>query len=398
MHPRVWLGALLPLLLLAVLVALILRSGVLETLAGEAVPPVERLTFQRVEIGGEGFVATVLNDGPDPVTIAQVQVDDAYWAFSVEPGSALRHLGRARIAIPYPWVHGETHLIRLVTSSGVTFEHEVPVAVPTPRPGPRFFGLFALIGIYVGVIPVAIGLLWYPLVRRLKPTGLDFLLAVTVGLLLFLLVDATSEGFEIASAFPESFQGSVLLVFAALAAYLGLEVAGEQLRRRRGERHSGHGTGWVLAMLVAVGIGLHNLGEGLAIGAAFALGEIALGGLLIIGFALHNTTEGLAIVAPLARESGHRDEPVPVRALIQLGLIGGVPTIFGAWFGGFVYSQVWSLMFLGLGVGAIAQVIGQILRQMSGGRSIARYLATAPVLLGLLAGFVVMYATGMLLG
>jgi zinc transporter ZupT len=396
MSPRTWLAAILPILLLAALVAVILRSGTLEMLGGQAVPPIERLTFQRVELGNEGFVATVLNDGLDEVTIAQVQVDDAYWAFTIEPERTLHHLGKARIVIPYPWVEGETHLIRLVTSTGVTFDHEVAVALPTPRPGSRFLWLFAIVGAYVGVIPVAIGLLWYPVVRRMRRRGLDFLLALTIGLLVFLLVDATADAFEIASVFPESFQGSVLLTFAALAAYLGLEAVGDRLRRQRG-RSPAHSAGWVMALIVAVGIGLHNLGEGLAVGAAFALGEVALGGLLIIGFALHNTTEGLAIVAPLARGS-NRDEPAPIMALIQLGLIGGLPTILGAWLGAFVYSQVWSLVFLGLGIGAIAQVVGQIVRQMAGEHPITRYLATTPVMLGLLVGFAVMYATGMLLG
>src|SRR5690606_13589454 len=155
--------------------------------------------------------------------------------------------------------------------------------------------------------------------------------------------------------------------------------------------------GWLLALLVAIGIGLHNFGEGLAIGSAFALGEAALGSLLIVGFTLHNTTEGLAIVAPLSRDYGASARP-PIATLIWLGLIGGVPTIAGAWLGGFVYSPVWSVLFLALGVGAIAQVTVQILSQVSDGRSIRRYLAEGPVLAGLAVGVGVMYVTGMLIG
>jgi ZIP family zinc transporter len=384
--------ALLPLVLLGVLLALIVRSGPADAVRGENFPPVERLTFPRVTLEPGAIVASVMNDGPDAVTIAQVQVDDAFWTFTADNGVALRHLGRTTLRIPYPWVEGEAHVVRVLTSTGTAFEHQIPVAVETPTPNARFFGIFTLIGLYVGVIPVVIGLLWFPFMTRVSARGMDFLLALTVGLLVFLLVDGATEGFEAAGLLPESFQGSVLFALAAAGAYLLLEGIGAWLKA--GRRGADMGDGWVLAMLIAVGIGLHNFGEGLAIGSAFALGEAALGTLLIVGFTLHNTTEGLAIVAPLARERRR----VGIGRLVTLGLIGGVPTIAGAWLGGFVYSPVWSVVFLAIGVGAIAQVVGQIVRQMTREGSVARVLATGPVLAGLFAGFAVMYVTGMLVG
>ncbi|MGB2714858.1 MAG: hypothetical protein WBC51_11795 [Vicinamibacterales bacterium] len=388
--PR-WVVALFPLALLAGLITVILRTGVPGIEPPEGAPPIERLVIERASLDAHGIQLAVLNDGPDPVTIAQVTVDDAYWAFTAQGGQTLKHLGRMTIAIPYPWVAGEAHLVKLVTSTGTTFEHEIAVAVETPRADGRHLLAFTLVGVYVGVIPVALGLLWFPLVSRLGRTGIDVLLALTIGLLVFLFVDTAHEGIEAASTLPGSYQGAALFFGAAALAYLALESFGAWLRARRSRAKQVGSPGSVLALLIATGIGLHNFGEGLAIGAAFALGEAALGTLLLIGFTLHNTTEGLAIIAPIAKERPS------LGALVKLGLIGGLPTIAGAWAGGLVYSPVLAVLFLGLGAGAIAQVVWQIGRQVGTG-SFAERFASAPILSGLIAGFVIMLATGMLVG
>jgi zinc transporter ZupT len=351
-------------------------------------PPVEVLSFERVTLAPDGIRVNLLNDGPDPVTVAQIQVDEAYWSFSIDPANGtIRHLERATVEIPYPWVEAEAHNLRVVTSTGVTFDHTVAVALETPRPSVRALGVFALIGIYVGVLPVALGLLWYPVVRRLGERGMTFVLALTIGLLLFLLLDAVSEGWELARELPGSYHGAILFVFAGLAAFIGIEAFGQRLAR--GGLQS---SGWIAALLVAIGIGLHNFGEGLAIGAAVALGEAALGTLLIVGFTLHNTTEGLAIVAPLAHERA------AIRRLVLLGAIAGLPTIAGAWLGGFVYSPTWSVVFLGLGAGAIGQVIVQISSNMFAKRPLLQELRSGAFAGGLLLGVLLMYATGLLIG
>lgn len=393
MTRKTWVVAVIPLALLAALVTSLVTLKPAERLRPEGMPPVEQLRIERAVLADDGIRLSVMNDGPDPVTIAQVTVDDAYWAFTAEGARTLGHLGHTTIHVPYPWVQGEAHLVKLLTSSGTTFEHEIAVAVETPRVTAAHLAAFAMIGLYVGVLPVALGLCWYPVLARVGRTGLDAVIALTIGLLAFLLVDATHEGLEGASELAASFQGVAMFTGAAAAAFLGLETLGQWLRAARARRKDAEpSAGAVLALLIAIGIGLHNFGEGLAIGAAFALGQAALGTLLIVGFTLHNTTEGLAILAPIAK-----DRP-PMRLLITLGLIGGVPTIAGAWLGGFVYSRTIAVLCLGLGAGAIAQVLYQLSKQIAGGRPVVERFATVPVLGGLAAGFLVMYATGMLVG
>ena len=393
-----WVLGLAPFLLLVAMLAALMAFGPANLLTAGNVPPVEKLAITRITLSPGVIDVNVLNDGPDDLTIAQVMVDDAFWTFEASPGRTLGHLSRATLRIPYPWVHGETHVVTLLTSTGLTFERTIPVAIETPKPSVRVFGVFTLIGLYVGVIPVAAGLLWYPLMRRLGTRGLQFLMALTIGLLAYLLVDAAHDGLESAALMPGSLQGPALFVFGALAAYFTLDLVGVWLTRRRhaANRTLQSSAAWVLAVLMAVGIGLHNFGEGLAIGSAFALGELTLGTLLIVGFALHNTTEGLAIVAPLAR--GSESARVGVGALMQLGLLGGVPTILGAWAGAFVSSPVLSVFFLALGVGGIAQVTRQILVHSAGERGVAAYFRESHVVAGLAAGVLVMYVTGAIVG
>jgi zinc transporter, ZIP family len=386
-------AVLLPMVLLAAVLFAIFRFGPSELLRDPDAPPVEILSVQRTLLKPEGIILTLLNESPDPLTIAQVVVDDAYWRFTADGPLTVGRLRTLTLTIPYPWVTGEAHHIAILTSTGTKFEHEIAVALRSPQADAKHLLLFAAIGIFVGVIPVALGLLWFPVIRRMGPAGLDAVLAFTIGLLLFLLVDAASEGLESSEMLPGAFNGVALLLAAAATAYFALEALGRWLGARRTTlRATGHASGWVLALLIAVGIGLHNLGEGLAIGAAFALGEAAFGTLLIIGFTLHNATEGLAIIAPMARERPS------AWTLVKLGLIGGVPTIAGAWIGGLVYSRPFAVFFLGLGIGAIAQVVVLILRQMSREQPLSQRLVHAPVMLGLLGGFAVMYLTGVLVG
>lgn len=373
---------LLPLIALAVVVFAFVRTDPLEGVR-EAFPPVEELSFERVTLKNDPkeIVVRVRNGGPDPVTIAQVLIDEAYWQYSVSPDAEVGRLGTATLQIPYPWVDGEAHELVVLSSSGVKFVHEIAVAVETPEVDGGTLWTFTLVGLFVGVIPVFLGLFWLPFVRRLPEQWVGFFLALTAGLLVFLAVDAVDEALEISGDVASAFQGVGLIVLGFIAALAALWGVDGWLRQRRSEMTASY-----VAALIAIGIGLHNLGEGLAIGAAYSLGEVGLTTFLILGFTLHNITEGLGIVTPLARARPS------IMQLFLLGIVAGVPTIFGTWFGGLAYSPVLAVLFLAIGAGAIVQVvweIGKLLAKQGKG-------VTTPLnALGFTAGVLVMYLTGL---
>jgi zinc transporter ZupT len=376
---------LVPLLGLGVLLAFIVLNGV-GVSRGDA-PPVEDLSVQRVALPTEfEFVLSVRNGGPQPVTLSQVVVNDAIWDFEAEPDNTIPRLGSVTVTVPYSWVEGEAYEIVLITSTGTTFDAEVPVAVLTPGFSGETFWRYALIGTYVGVIPVALGLLWYPFLRRLGSAGMNFVLAMTVGLLAFLVVDTLQEAIEVAVELPGVFSGIPLVILLTLLTLLGL-LGTERLLRRGREEATRLGTSY----RIALGIGLHNLGEGLAIGAAFALGEAALGVFLVVGFTLHNITEGVGIAAPILRERPQ------LAHFLWLTLLGGGPAILGTWIGGFAFSNLLAAVFLAVGAGAILQVIYEVTRLLLKDSTRSKTPAlSASNLGGLLVGVAIMYATALL--
>ena len=380
-----WLLGLVPLVLIvAAVAAFVALDG--PGLGERRGPPAEELVVERTVLQPGVIELTVRNDGPDAVTIAQAQVNDAFVQFS-GADEPVGRLGTATVRLAQPWVEGEAYDVALVTSTGGTIEHAIPVAVETPANDLSFFGLLALLGIYVGVIPVTLGMLWLPWIRRVPPGWLRAIMALTVGLLAFLAIDATLEGLELAGTGSQAFGGAALVLIGGAVSYLILSGVSAWLGRRRRAAAAGGASGGSLAMLVAVGIGLHNLGEGVAIGAAYSLGALALGAFLVVGFALHNTTEGLAIVGPIARQRPS------LRRLAALGLIAGAPAVLGAWIGAAAFNSSLAAFLFGFGAGAIVQVIVQLaptLRDDEG-----RTLHPAAVA-GLLAGFAVMFATGLL--
>ncbi len=388
--PR-WLLAVLPLVLLGSSLWLFVQFAPLQSLVGD-LPPIEDLTIERAELRPEGIILHVINGGPDPVTIAQVQVDEAYWSFTMEPSSqTLSRLSRAEIQIPYPWVEGDLHEVRLVTSTGVTFDHVIEVATMTPQADAYHWLIFALIGFFVGIVPVGLGLMWFPLLKQLGSEGLRFILALTIGLLIFLLIDTVLEGLEVAATTPEVFRAVPLIFFAAMLSFLALLAVGG--RRSVKDRATPAGRFWI-ATVIAIGIGLHNLGEGMAIGSATALGETALGSFLVIGFAIHNITEGVGIGAPMAK-----DHPGVLR-LCGLALLAGAPAIIGVWVGGFSYVPLLAVVFLSIGAGAILQVIYEVGRLLIADEAheegALRRAVTWVNIGGFTTGLAIMYTTALL--
>lgn len=379
-RPRVWAAGLLPLALIAVAVGLFVALGA-PGLGERRGPPAEELAIERTLLTPGVIELTLRNDGPDPVSVAQVQVNDSFVTFE-GADAPIGRLASETVRIRQPWIEGEAYDIALVTSTGATIAHNIPVAVETPANDVGFFGLMALLGIYVGVIPVALGMLWLPWVRRIPPGALRMVMALTVGLLAFLAIDATLEGLELSGQGSQAFGGAALVLIGGVVAFLALTGAGEWLAGRRKGAAGGH-----LATLVAVGIGLHNLGEGVAIGSAYATGALALGAFLVVGFALHNTTEGLAIVAPIAHAQPS------LRRLALLGLVAGGPAVLGAWIGAAAFNASVAAFLFGFGAGAIVQVIVQLAPSVRDG---AGRLLHPPAVAGLLAGMALMFATGLL--
>jgi ZIP family zinc transporter len=377
---------LVPLALLGVVLGLFFTLGGTGIGKPEGAPPQEELTVERTILRPGEIELHVRNNGLDSVTVAQVSVNDRYVAFS-GGDTPIGHLDTAHLVFPYPWIGSEAYEISLLLSTGTTIKSTIDAAVETPKATLSFYGLMALLGTYVGIIPVMLGLLWLPFFRAAGWHWFRFLMAVTVGLLLFLVVEAVLEGIEIAQGSAPVFGGPLLVFAGALLAYLVLKAADGYLSAKDPARSSPRGfTGANVALLVSIGIGLHNLSEGLGIGAAYAIGAVAFGTFLVVGFTIQNVTEGLAIVAPLAR-----GKPSIAR-LVGLGLIAGAPAILGAWLGSIAFNASLAALLFGVAAGAVVQVTEVIWPAMrdSAGRAI-NFLSVG----GITLGFGILYVTSL---
>jgi zinc transporter, ZIP family len=412
---------LVPLVVLAAMVAFIFGPGQQFLGAGTPLPEIsiERIEFQE---GGK-IIVFIRNTGPIDVTVAQADVNDRIQQAAIEPSKELPRLAEAKVIIPFPWNKGEAYEIGVTSSDGTRFSKGVDAAAPAPTPDIEQAGFFALIGTYVGIIPVLAGLLWLPFIKRLSLRKYRFFLSLTAGLLVFLGIDALVEGSGIAAeSVAGVFNGQILIALVTILSFLALMYAsaklGERSKGRKEEEeevdksssydsiHASQAKRTLdqqqhhlvvkpvaMAMMISIGIGLHNFGEGLAIGASVVLGQIALGTFLIVGFMLHNTTEGFAIVSPLAKT---RVRGMVVK-LIIMGLIAGVPTIFGTWIGGFIYSPIAAIIFLSIGAGAIFQVVFLIYQGMARAQDDGgKIMSDASIIAGFAVGMLIMYVTGLM--
>jgi ZIP family zinc transporter len=378
---RIW--AVFPVLALALVVGAVVTSGAsLVDLVGTNPPPADEFDIRRVEFSPGEIRVTVRNPQQDDLKIANVNVDDAVVPFTVDGPTTLGRLRSSTIVVPFDWVENDPITVGVTSSTGIETVKEIPAAVETPQPSAEGFFGYALIGLLVGVLPIALGLLWLPALRQAGAAWLSAFMAFTAGLLSFLGIEALSEAFDVQAGLPAALGGAGLVLLGVALSFLGMTALAGRLTR------GSTASGLTLALLIAVGIGLHNLGEGLAIGASFALGELQLGTFLIIGFMIHNVTEGLGIATPIAKIR------VTIVTLAGLALVAGAPTILGAWVGGYTSSDVLIALFFAIAAGAAFQVVVEVGRYVA--RTAPGGLRSGHAIVGFIAGIATMYITGLL--
>lgn len=382
--PVLAISAITPIVLLAIVIAFLLGPASTFLQFGVVLPEV---SIEKVEFIENEIQATVRNTGPIDVSVALADVNDRIQPAAIEPDSSLKRFETALVRIPFDWNEGQPYEIGVTVDDGTRFTTQVDAAFASLEPDVDLFVFLGMIGFLIGVVPIMIGLLWYPFIKKLGKNAFNFFLAFTMGLLIFLGIDAVLEASEISERHLSSiFNGELLIATVVILSFLSLYGIGQKLIKT--ENLSTLSKGLTISLMIAIGIGLHNLGEGLAVGAAIALGEVALSTFLIVGFATHNTTEGLAIAAPLTNSKAK------IAKMVGLGLIAGAPAIFGCWVGGFSFSPLFTLIFLAIGAGAIFQVVISIFQYM---KDKSDLLSNTSLFAGVSVGLIVMYLTSVII-
>ncbi len=210
-----------------------------------------------------------------------------------------------------------------------------------------------IIGLFAGIVPVAIGMCWFPFIRRLEPRYLHGFMALAAGVLAFIAIEMTEDALEFAVATAQPTLALGLGAIGVLGTFgIMYVVSAWRQRTMRSTEKSGLG----IAYLVAIALGLHSIGEGLGIGVAYVQGDAQLVTLLVLAFVLHNVMEGPTVVAAVARD---RETP-PLRHFAAMGVIAGGPVVLGGWIGSFAESPLLAVIFFAIAIGAILQVLIEV--------------------------------------
>lgn len=213
--------------------------------------------------------------------------------------------------------------------------------------------MVTIIGAIAGLVPVAIGMLWFPFIRDLDPRYLHAFMALAAGVLVFIAFEMVGEMVEYSAAVDSTLVSGTVAVVGVGGTFAVMYVASTW----RQHKMASHGkSGLHIAYLVAIALGLHSIGEGLGIGVAYVQGDATLVMLLVLAFVMHNVMEGPTIVAAVARET----ETPPLRHFAAMGVIAGAPVILGGWVGSFANTPLLAMLFYAVAVGAIAQVLLEV--------------------------------------
>lgn len=242
-----------------------------------------------------------------------------------------------------------------------------------------------ILGLVAGLIPVYLGLLPLPLVRRLSLSRRVLLISFSAGILLFLFADVMGEAIKLASTRDMGPAVFALGLILGLAGPVGVSYWKTQSTSNPAHTADGHASRadakFLAAYVIASGIGLHNFGEGLALGASYAGGQVALTTILVVGFALHNGTEGMGITGPMS------NLPYRLRDPLVLGFLAGFPTVMGSVLGSLVYSSLMGALFFSVASGALLYVTVELIRVSYSPRK---------TFVGMLLGILLMYFTNLL--
>ena len=329
-------------------------------------PPADEVEIRRVEFHPGEIRVLVRNPQPEDITVAVVTVDDAIVPFTTDGPDTIGRLRSTTIEIPYTWVEDDPYTVGVTSSSGIQTDR----SRCRPRSRRRAstagsVGGYALIGFLVGVVPVALGMLWLPSLRRADPRWLAAFMALTGGLLTFLAIDALFEALELQAALPGALGGPGLVLLGVAVSYLGLSWVAQRLSRRgaaaaasapaRGRWRSRRWSPSASACTTSARASRSARRSPSASSRSAASWS----------WASWSTTSPRASAS---RRRSPRAGGSRLRRLAGLALIAGAPAILGAWIGGFLTNEVLAVLFFSVAVGAAAQVVVEVGRYIAAAR------------------------------